>query len=492
MAANQYMQPFFDSLSQGVQVAQSLRQASMQQQQLQEAQREFNARQALSEQEAGLQQNLDKASMIGQGATPVDASGNVNVPAPQPVQTTTKPPVPIAGSTLLDKLNANIRIPSVGLANTGQTANVPADASKPTVSIGGSTLQPATPLDKLNASIAAQRATEQATWPTAKQIFGDDLPPGADPDLRMSENQVGSVLGSRSFAQELKNRQPQATPVNEQQQALETAAQSLAQQNGIKLDSSQPTLAQLPLNLRQQAFGLAKQMQADPDIKGSTLATQESARATQAASRATMAQTQQLDQQRLKDQQSQAIQLNPAGKKALEATEPVLGQIDELRAALEQKNPKDAKGGAYKDDNNPLTLAAPMLAYRAGIKTPDGELGSKIGDISLNAIQGAMPFASKSRNYQWIKDIKQHLPSLSGLTPDSPALIYQKLGTVERNFLRMKAGTQKYETAKTAPNPSSPMLQSDDAQRYYKLAGGDPKAARQMATQDGWTIPEIQ
>lgn len=192
MPANQYLQPFFDSLSQGVQVAQHLNQAAIQHQQLQEAQREFNARQALQQQEFGLSSQLDKANLVGQGATPVDSSGNVNAPAPQPVQTTNA-----AG------------VPSTTLANTGQSAAVPADASKPTVSVGGSTLEVPTLQDKLQQQISSQQQVEAATYPTAKQVFGDLLPNGADPNLRFPINQAGSVLAGRAYGQAVRGEQQQ-------------------------------------------------------------------------------------------------------------------------------------------------------------------------------------------------------------------------------------------------------------------------------------------
>lgn len=84
MAANQYMQPWFDTLAQGVQVAQHLRQAAVQQKQLQQARQEFQQRQNLQNQEFGLHQQLEKARLVQAGATPVDAQGNVNLPGSTP------------------------------------------------------------------------------------------------------------------------------------------------------------------------------------------------------------------------------------------------------------------------------------------------------------------------------------------------------------------------------------------------------------------------
>jgi hypothetical protein len=255
---------------------------------------------------------------------------------------------------------------------------------------------------------------------------------------------------------------------------------------------------QLPLNLRQQAFTLQKQMMEDPDLKQNTIATGESTRATAELTRQMAQQNLQKGAINLTNLQNAGTQLNPNGKKALESISPVMGQTDQLITALEQKG---KNGVAYKDDNNPLALAGPMAMYRMGMKTPEGELGSKISDLSLNGIQAIQPFASKSRNYQYIKDIKQHVISTSGLTPDAPAQMYQKLQNQQRNFLRMTAGTLKYETNKTSTNPAAPVLPTDKAQMYYHLAlnGRDPKSApdapmkaAQMATEDGWQVPQTQ
>src|SRR5581483_913348 len=96
MPANQYMQPFFDTLSQGVQVAQSLRQAAMQQQQLQQAKDEFEQRQNLAQQEFQAKQQGDLASQLQTGAHVVDANGNVNVPAPVAQSNVGSVPLPSA------------------------------------------------------------------------------------------------------------------------------------------------------------------------------------------------------------------------------------------------------------------------------------------------------------------------------------------------------------------------------------------------------------
>jgi hypothetical protein len=89
--ANPYLQPFFDTLTQGVQVAQHLRQAALQQQELEQARRAQEAAEAQRQQEIDqrnrqldLNSRLQQASLIESGARPVNSSGQVSVPMETP------------------------------------------------------------------------------------------------------------------------------------------------------------------------------------------------------------------------------------------------------------------------------------------------------------------------------------------------------------------------------------------------------------------------
>lgn len=187
MAANQYMQPWFDTLSQGVQVAQQLRQAALQQQALEQAKQQFAAQQDLHEREFGLQQQLAKSAAIQQGAKPVDPNANTSEPMPE--------------------LNPLSMVPGQPQFQDSGTTNVPADTGR-TISVGGSTLQVPTLQDKLNQEIAQQQAIEKGTMPTAGQIFGNELAPGADPNVPVPN--AGQVLAGRAYAQGMRGQQPQA------------------------------------------------------------------------------------------------------------------------------------------------------------------------------------------------------------------------------------------------------------------------------------------
>lgn len=173
---------------------------------------------------------------------------------------------------------------------------------------------------------------------------------------------------------------------------------------------------------------------------------------------------------------TEAKELSPAGQNQMKEVDVVSRQFDDLLNKLE----------AYKGDNNPLTLTGPMAKYKMGIKTPEGELGNEISNLSLASIQGMMPFASKSRNYQFIKDIAQHLPHLAIVGGDSPAMIYDKLLKARLNFAKMEAAISRFETKHATASPGPVPLPEGTARLYFRAAGGDPGKARAMAVADGW------
>lgn len=76
--ANQYLQPFFDTLSQGVQVAEHLRQAAQQQQALDEAKRSHMAEEQFQQQQLQSQNQGRQISLLESGAHPVDGEGNIS------------------------------------------------------------------------------------------------------------------------------------------------------------------------------------------------------------------------------------------------------------------------------------------------------------------------------------------------------------------------------------------------------------------------------
>jgi hypothetical protein len=177
--------------------------------------------------------------------------------------------------------------------------------------------------------------------------------------------------------------------------------------------------------------------------------------------------------------EKQPAELNTAGQNQMREQSVIGSQFDDLINRLEP----------YKTDNNPATLLIPLGEYKLGRVTPQGQLGNEISNLSLASIQGMMPFATKSRNYQFIKDIRQHLPNLVGFPPDSPANIYDKLLKARRNFLRMDRSSMQFEQKHVTTNPAAPFLDEGRAHVYYRLAGGDPKKARDMAQEDGWQLP---
>ena len=116
--ADQYLQPFFDTLSQGVQVAQQLKQAAIQQAQFNRDDAFRNRQQDLREQEAQM-------SAIQSGAKPVDAAGNTSY-APRP-----------SVSMTLD--------PSTQTPVTPQPAAPVAPSEPPPTPVGGNPVMPWSP-----------------------------------------------------------------------------------------------------------------------------------------------------------------------------------------------------------------------------------------------------------------------------------------------------------------------------------------------------------
>lgn len=285
------------------------------------------------------------------------------------------------------------------------------------------------------------------------------------------------------------------------------AAQKIRQQDAGALEAAwnqggpgafNQALGQLPPD-RAQPFAGAASVQ---DIRNGALTTEQKTAAAQAAANAdataayraaqlkNSAQTVAQGWARVKIAQDEAQAkrdrgeiegppLTAAGQKQMTEIATVANQFDSILAKLEP----------YKNDNNPLTFLGPWLKYKVGVKSPEGELGSEISNLSLASIQGMMPFASKSRNYEFIKKIGEHLPRLDATGQDSPALMYDKLSKARRNFLSMQANAARYEVKGAGANPGKPVLPEDSALAYYQLAGGDPAKATKMATEDGWQVP---
>jgi hypothetical protein len=145
MPANEYMQPFFDSLSQGVQVAQHLTQAALQMRELQQQRAAEQARQQLAQQEFQAQQQQSLGQALAGGAQPV-RNGNVSIPAPTPQ--VNAPTLQSTGGMSLDFKNTT-------------PADVPADPSR-TYTVAGQTLQAPSLQDQLDRTIANKKALEDA------------------------------------------------------------------------------------------------------------------------------------------------------------------------------------------------------------------------------------------------------------------------------------------------------------------------------------------
>jgi hypothetical protein len=195
MAENQYMQPFFDSLSQGVQVAQGLRQAALQQQELdlqknRQADEASFRQQELDRQgrESGLRENLDRATLLQQGAKPVDAQGNVPTPTPAP----------------LNDMNAEPgqRFTLNGTASTP----LPTDPGR-TMSIGGSPLQVPGIQDMLDQDLVRRKAESGiGKVPLTKE--GSDMIGGMFPEGTPVSPEHMPGLAAVARANAINNKEP--------------------------------------------------------------------------------------------------------------------------------------------------------------------------------------------------------------------------------------------------------------------------------------------
>ena len=151
-----YLQPMFNTLAQGVQVAQQVKQAAMQQQENDRQNELAQSRQALAEREFNANQQASLADMLKNGAQPVDGSGNISTPNPS----ITSAPVPMTA----DK---NMQFNSPFMTSTinptgGGTAQVPADPSQ-TVTVGGRQVQMPSWSDQLQRAGQFKEAQADAT-----------------------------------------------------------------------------------------------------------------------------------------------------------------------------------------------------------------------------------------------------------------------------------------------------------------------------------------
>ena len=163
MAENQYLQPFFDSLSQGVQVAQSLRQAAQQH-------AEFEQQQQLAQSQQALRESESLSSLLQSGAGELVPSDGMRPSSSNagPIQATTTPAAPSTDASTpstpapaSSSGGTNWTNPSPFTYDAGQVPNSPALPGAPSAGIG-------TPPDLPNAAPQGGLLTQlNATLPAA-------------------------------------------------------------------------------------------------------------------------------------------------------------------------------------------------------------------------------------------------------------------------------------------------------------------------------------
>jgi hypothetical protein len=133
---------------------------------------------------------------------------------------------------------------------------------------------------------------------------------------------------------------------------------------------------------------------------------------------------------------SPSTKLPAASVTMIEKIDPVLSQVKRLRGDIEQL-------GLTKV-NTPAYLAKDRAMYALGMASPEGTLGNDIAGLSLGSlVEAASALAGASRAMPALKTAMEHTPKA---WIDSPALIYQKLGEIERRLEDMD---------KIARNPTS-------------------------------------
>lgn len=427
---SQYTQPFFDSLSQGVQVAQSLRQAALQQQQLQQAHDEFQQQQQLKQQEFAANQQQSLAAALSNGAKPVDASGNVNVAAPVAQSTLTPSPAaspfaPQPGGAAPLPTGASSMTPSLNFG-TGATANVAADPGRGSVSIGGQKLQVQTPADKFQEQLGQQGQLEkqhnQIALDQAKQIRDltwQPLPDTVTGPLNMAPGQKVPPEKYTDYANAATNAKKEA----DERQVQETAATLVAKKNGITLVPGKSAYDQLPPELQLQATTKAAMAKENPALIQNTLATGESNRQSAAMVRQN-AETAQADRET-----ASLTRSYQTGQTAVQA------QMERITEAQQMLNSGNAET---------QTLAVPKVL--TALLSGQGS-GIRITQAELNSIAKARGIAGNV--YGWI----QKAGSGKSLTPDQNTQLQGILQDVGRRLnQKMQVASHTIDQIQNAPD----------------------------------------
>lgn len=244
--------PWFDTLGQGVQVARSLQQAALQQQELDLAKQRQQADQDLRQQEqdrldqqSGLQANLDKAALIGRGAKPVDEQGNVPYATPTP-QNTMKP----APNSMDVQPGLNYTL------NGTTTTQLPADAGR-TISVGGSSFEAPSVQDLLNQTVATKTA-ESGVGKVPLTQAGSDMIGGMFAPGTMVSPEHMPGLAAVARANSANNKEPKAKSL--QQKGFTAKGEPIT----FDPDSGETTVGKpIPGMANQDGAGAGKQLTPD-------------------------------------------------------------------------------------------------------------------------------------------------------------------------------------------------------------------------------------
>lgn len=234
-------------------------------------------------------------------------------------------------------------------------------------------------------------------------------------------------------------------PTTPEQENHNAVVRMIAEKAGVKLDETKPLMPQLAPGLQAKAVKAIKEAETSPSLEASRnflmqframqLKDMQDARDTDTidfyknqvrtgAIRLDQVPNNKGLQTRVAKAFAESgevppVAMSPSFQTALSTVEPVLTQIERLKSELEP----------IKTINKPGYFLPDRLKYAVGIS---GTTGGMLADLSLSSIVGAARvLKGSSRAYQIFEQALVHTPNA---WKDSPQLIYDKLGKMERNL----------------------------------------------------------
>ena len=150
---------------------------------------------------------------------------------------------------------------------------------------------------------------------------------------------------------------------------------------------------------------------------------------------------------------------SPQAKQALETVQTGEGMIDRIEEALRAAGLKSQDSVESK-----ARLYYEWRKYQLGF-TPDGPYSTIIPTVALLRVMLTTPYLRGLRNFDYVKQIQQHLPGPT----DTPKLMSEKMEQLRKNLPLLVRAIEDVETGNvpspggsTAPPPGARIIQMDD------------------------------